>query len=130
MHRILITGAAVFLILHGLIHLLGPTAYWKLGKIEALPYKTTLLGGAWDIGNTGIRVFGGLWLVPAFGFVVSGTAMLAGAAWWPPLVTLMAVVSLGLTLLDWSVAYAGAVVNVVTLGVLWLGPVVSRWLAR
>lgn len=33
MHRVLITGAAVFLILHGVIHLMGPTAYWKLGKI-------------------------------------------------------------------------------------------------
>jgi len=130
MHRVLITGAAVLLILHGVIHLMGTMAYWKLGKIEALPYKTTLLGGAWNVGDTGIRVVGGLWLVPALGFVVSGIALLAGAGWWSPVVALMAVVSLGLTLLDWSVAYAGAVVNVVILGVLWLGPAVSRWLSR
>ncbi len=130
MHRVLITGAAAFLILHGLIHLLGPTAYWKLWKIEGLPHKTTLLGGAWDVGDTGTRLFGGLWLVPAVGFVVSGIAILAGAAWWPLLLALTAVKSLVLTLLDWSVAYAGAVVNGVILGVLWLGPAVSRWLTR
>jgi hypothetical protein len=130
MHRVLITGAAVLLILHGVIHLLGPMASWRLGKLEALPYKTTLLGGAWNVGDPGIRVFGGLRLVPALGFVGSGIALLAGGGWWSPVIVLMAVVCLGLTLLDWSVAYAGAVVNVVILGVLWLGPAVSGWLSR
>ncbi len=129
MHRILFMAAAVFLILHGLIHLLGTTAYWQLGKIAAVPYKTTLLGGAWDVGDTAILVFGALWLVPAVGFVVGGIAMLAGWPWWSPLVALMAAGSLGLTLLDWRVAYGGAIVNVVILGVLWLRPVVSAWLS-
>jgi len=64
------------------------------------------------------------------GFVVAGVAMLAGWAWWPALVGVMAVLSLVLTLLDWSVAYAGAVINVVILGMLWLGPAVSAWLSR
>jgi hypothetical protein len=130
MNRILFASGAAFLIVHGLIHLMGTTAYLKLGRIEALPYKTTLLGGAWDVGDTGIRVFGALWLVPALGFVLCGTAMLAGWAWWPLLVRIVAAVSLGLTLLDWSVAYAGAIVNMVILVIIWLGPVVSTWLGR
>ena len=78
-------------------------------------------------GHPGVR---GALAGPSLRLRVSGIALLAGAAWGPPLVALMAVMSLGLTLLDWSVAYAGAVVNVVILGVLWLGPVVSRWFAR
>ncbi len=130
MNRILFVGAAAFLILHGLIHLMGTTAYLRLGRIEALPYKTTLFNGAWNVGDTGMRVFGALWLVPAVGFVLCGTAMLAGWAWWPPLVGIMAAVSLGLTVLDWRVTYAGAIVNVLILGILWLGPAISSWLSR
>lgn len=109
MNRFLFAGAAAFLVLHGLIHLMGTAAYLKLGRVEALPYKTTLLGGAWHVGDAGIRVFGILWLVPAVGFVLCGIAIFAGWAWWPRLVGIMAAVSLVLTLLDWSVAYAGAI---------------------
>src|SRR5512143_1042510 len=130
MQKALFAAAALFLILHGLIHLMGTTAYLRLGRIEALPYKTTLLGGSWSIGDRGIRVFGVLWAIPALGFVVAGVAMLAGWTLWPALTGVMAVLSLVLTLLDWSVAYAGAVINVVVLGMLWLGPVVSAWLSR
>lgn len=130
MQKALFAVAALFLILHGLIHLMGTTAYLKLARIEALPYKTTLLGGAWSVGDRGIRAFGVLWVIPAVGFFVAGVAMLAGWTWWPVLVGVMAVLSLVLTLLDWSVAYAGAVVNVVILGMLWLGPAVWAWLSR
>jgi hypothetical protein len=130
MQKALFPAAAVFLILHGLIHLMGTTAYLKLGKIEALPYKTTLLGGSWNVGDGGIRMFGIIWVIPAIGFFLAGVAMFAGWTWWPALVGVMAVLSLVLTLLDWSVAYAGAIINVVILGMLWLGPVVSGWLSR
>ncbi len=37
--------AAVILILHGLIHLMGTVTYMKLGTVQGLTYKTTLLGG-------------------------------------------------------------------------------------
>ena len=39
--------------IHGLIHLMGFVAYFPLGEIAELPYKTTLLGGRWDIGTYG-----------------------------------------------------------------------------
>jgi hypothetical protein len=130
MPKALFAAAALFLILHGLIHLMGTTAYLKLARIDALPYKTTLLSGSWSIGDRGIRAFGVLWVIPALGFAVAGVAMLAGWTWWPVLVGVMAALSLVLTLLDWSVAYAGAVINVVILGMLWLGPAVSAWLSR
>jgi hypothetical protein len=58
-------AAGVVLVLHGMIHLMGTTVYMKLGHVEASPYKTTLLGGRWDPGEGGMRVFGALWLIPA-----------------------------------------------------------------
>lgn len=39
----------VILILHGLIHLMGTVTYMKLGVVEGLTYKTTLLDGRWEL---------------------------------------------------------------------------------
>jgi hypothetical protein len=53
--------AVLVLIAHGLIHLMGTTVYMKLGKIQDFSYKTTLLNGNWNLGESGIRFFGALW---------------------------------------------------------------------
>ena len=45
--------------------------------------------------------------------------MFAGWTWWPTLVGITSGLSLLLTVLDWGVAYAGAITNGVILGVLW-----------
>lgn len=45
--------AMIVLILHGLIHLMGTVTYMKLGTVQGLTYKTTLLGGRWDLGEKG-----------------------------------------------------------------------------
>ncbi|MCB0036256.1 MAG: hypothetical protein KDE51_19630, partial [Anaerolineales bacterium] len=54
--------AIAFVIVHGLIHLLGFVAYWPLAEIGELPYKTTLLNGRFDIGSTGMRLYSLSWL--------------------------------------------------------------------
>jgi hypothetical protein len=70
MFKTMIIIASIVLVLHGLIHLMGTAVYMKLGTVEGLKYKTTLLGGRWDLGAGGIWVFGALWAVAAVGFVV------------------------------------------------------------
>jgi len=40
-----------------------------------------LLGGRWDLGEGGIRVFGALWAAAAIGFVAAAAALLAGWGW-------------------------------------------------
>ena len=94
--------AAIVLVLHGLIHLMGTTVYMKLGSIEGLAYKTTLLGERWDVGERGIWVYGVLWVVPAAGFVLAAVAMLAGWEWWRTWLLAVTLLSLVLTLLDFS----------------------------
>lgn len=111
--------AALILILHGLIHLMGTVTYMKLGVVEGLTYKTTLLGGRWDLGESGIRIYGALWAVATIGFVLASIAMLFGWAWWRPVLAGVAAFSLALTVLDWKVASAGAILNIVILA--WLG---------
>ena len=72
--------------------------------------------------RSGIRIFGALWIVPAFGFVIAAVALWAGWESWRPVLLVTTLLSLALTSLDWRVAFAGAIVNVAILILLWLGP--------
>ncbi len=112
MSRFLQTAAATGLVLHGLIHLLGTAVYLQFAEIPEFPYKTTLLGGYWDVGTVGIRVFGLLWAGAAVGFVIVAVAFLLDETVWRPILLGTSFFSLVLTLLDWTVAYAGIAVNI------------------
>lgn len=127
MSKTILIVAAIVLILHGLIHLIGVVVYMKLGAIEGFPYKTTLLGGSWAVGERGIAFFGALWIVPVIGFVLAALALLFSWGWWQPLLIGVTLFSLLLTVLDWRVAYAGIVVNLVILALLALGPRIASW---
>ena len=81
MAKILTIIAASVLILHGLIHVIGTVVYLKLGMIEGFSYKTTLLGGRWDVGERGTWISGILWAVAAIGFVVAAVALTGLGMW-------------------------------------------------
>lgn len=130
MLRIMLIVAAIVLVLHGLIHLMGTVAYMKLGVIQQLPYKTAVLGGRWDLGAGGIAVYGVLWAVAAIGFVVAALAFWFGWAGWQPLLLGVTLLSLVLTALDWDVAFAGVILNIAILALLWLGPRLAGWFSR
>ncbi len=120
--------AALILIGHGLIHLMGTTVYMKLGEISGFNYKTTLLNGRWDLGADGIRFFGALWIFPAVGFVVIGMALLLGLRWWQSMLVPVTLFSTLLTDLDWSIAFAGLGVNIAILLLVWWSPR-NSWLS-
>jgi len=120
--KILSIVIALALTLHGLIHLMGTVTYMKLGAVQGLTYKTTLLDGRWDLGENGIALYGALWALAAIGFVAAAVALLAGWGWHRPALMGAAVFSLALTVLDWKVAAAGAVIDAAILAWLWLGP--------
>jgi len=117
---------AIVLSLHGLIHLMGTAVYMKLTEIQGFSYKTTLLDGRWDIGENGIRIFGALWVVPAVAFIVAAVALLVGWEWWRLVLVAVTLLSLVLNVLDWRIAYAGVVINLIILAVVWLGPRITN----
>lgn len=125
--KIIYIIAAIVLILHGLIHLIGPAVYMKLTEIQGFSYKTTLLGGRWDLDEKGIRIFDALWVIPAIGFIVVAISLLAGREWWQPVLVAVTFFSLVLTMLDWSVAYTGVVINAVILIAIWVGSLITEW---
>lgn len=115
MLRIAFFIAIGIVVIHGLIHLLGFVAYWPLGEIAELPYKTTLLGGRLEMGQTGMRLFSVLWLLAAVGLVGSAVSLVAKQSWWLPLMFTAVLLSLVITMLDWSNAFRGALLSLVML---------------
>ncbi|MCX6048862.1 MAG: ABC transporter permease [Chloroflexi bacterium] len=130
MLKIMLIIASIVLFLHGLIHLMGTFAYMKLGVIQQLPYKTTVLGNRWDLGAGGIAVYGALWAVAAIGFMVVAVALFLGWSWSQPVLVGVTLLSLTLTALDWDVAFAGVILNFAILALIWLGPRITSWFAR
>ena len=118
MLRTLGVVAALVLLGHGLIHLVGAAVYAGHVQLSGLPYKTTLLGGRWGVGEIGMAIFGALWLLPAAGFVTAAIELLMTGAVSMPLLFGSTAVSLALISLDWSSAFAGGIVDVAILAAL------------
>lgn len=111
---------SVLAILHGLIHLMGFVAYFPIGTISELPYKTTVLNGQWNLAPNGIRIFSLFWFITAVGFVASGIALLAKWQWGVPVMVISSLLSIILCILDWKVAFRGAIIDLIILVVLLL----------
>lgn len=112
----------VFVILHGMAHLLATSVYWKLTESEDLAYDTTILGGQVDLGETGIWVFGLLWLLAGLGTAVAGLGILRRSAWTRPLLLGVTLFSLAICLLVLEAARIGVIINVAILVVF-----AARW---
>ncbi len=112
------TIIAVLMILHGIAHLPGFIVPWRLAEFKETPYRTTLGSGRIDVGDTGIRVVGTLWLIVAVVFVAVGIAMIGDGGRWPFVAVAAALASLVLSLLSLPEARIGVVVNLVILGLL------------
>ena len=72
--------AGAFLALHGVAHAAGFAAAWKLVTSAGVPYTTTILNGAVDLGDAGIRLMGILWLAAGAGMVAAGILVLRGSS--------------------------------------------------
>ena len=118
MRKSLKYAAAVALAIHGVIHFLGIGVYFELVEMADLPYKTTLLGGAVDVGDAGIRVFAVSTAAAGVGFVASATALVTAWRYWRELLLAVTAFSLVLTTLDWTVASAGVLANLAILAAL------------
>lgn len=112
---------AVFLVLHGVAHGVGFAAPWQLGDFADTPVDTTLLGGRVDVGVTGARAMGVVWLLTGLTFVVAAAGLWTARPWWSQLTAGVVIVSLALSLLAWPGSRIGVAVNLAVLGVLVLG---------
>jgi hypothetical protein len=117
---------ALLMVLHGFAHLVGFAAPWRLAA-QKLAYKTTVLSGHLDLGDTGIHAFGILWLLAALGFWVASAGAVAGASWWVSTALVVSVCSLILSVFDWPDARIGVAVNAVLVVLLLAGREMQWW---
>ena len=117
-------ATGLFLFGHGFAHLVGFVVAWRIARLEEMPYKTTLLAGAADVGHAGIRLVGILWLLGALAFAAAGVGLALSQPWWMPLTLWASGYSLVLCLLGWPDSKIGVPINVAI--VVWL-TVGARW---
>jgi hypothetical protein len=110
--------AALVLLVHGVANLVGFVVPWRLATLPEVPYRSTILGGRLEVGDTGVRALGVLWLVAALAFAAAAAGVLLHASWWRPLSMAVAVVSLALCVTGWPDAKIGIPVNVAIIAVL------------
>lgn len=108
-------AAAVFFVLHGIAHLVGFVAAWRLGRLEDVPYGTLVLNGSVDVGEAGMRLVGLLWLAGAIAFVAAAAAVLRERY---RLVAGVAAFSLGLCVVGLPAAIVGFWIDTAILGIL------------
>ncbi len=121
--------AAIYLIVHGLIHLIGFVVFWQIAEIEDISYTTTVLAGRLDIGDVGIRILGVVWLLITVAFVIAGVAIFFSPPWWWSFTLAVTVASLVVTILGWPDAKIGVLANIIILLFLVIGPRLG-WIAR
>lgn len=96
---------------HGAAHLVGFLVAWHLRAFPVLVHKTTVLAGRVDVGETGMRAAGALWLLMGLAFAGAGIlvwqrgASAVGAILWA------AAASAVLCVLEWPDSQVGVVVN-------------------
>jgi len=113
--KIFSIAVAILLALHGLFHFSATAFYLKFGSSVNPAYKTTLLSGQWNVGTTGIAIFGVFWALTALAFILAAVQFALNRPYWKVLLFSSTLVSFLLIFLDWQQFYLGAIVNTAVL---------------
>jgi hypothetical protein len=109
------TIAAVLLALHGVIHLIGFVVPWRIATLEGFGYRTSVVNGALDVGDVGVRVIGLVWLGLTVGFLAAGYGVWRGKPWAVGLAGVLAIVSLIVCVVGLPETAAGVAIDVAIL---------------
>ncbi len=101
---------SIFVIIHGLIHLIGFVREVNIPMTKKLLVKAMIPISALDS-----KVLGVLWLIGGLAMIVSTISFLIGKHWWWIIATIALVLSQSLIILYWSDAKYGSLVNLIIL---------------
>ena len=107
MLRVLRVLAAVVLVVHGLVHLMGVALLWRWGQPGELRYDDVRP----EAGSTPAMVVGMAWGVAMLLFLITAALLAAGRPAWRPIGILAALVSVAVLLPSAGIAWAGLVVD-------------------
>ena len=112
---------SVLIFAHAVAHLPGFLVSWRLRSFPELPFRTTILAGSVDVGQTGIKVVGIAWLTLSVALAIIAVGILTRAAWSQPAAYFAVGLSAGLCIVGWPDARLGLVANAVILAVIMTG---------
>jgi hypothetical protein len=119
-------AVGIYLLVHGICHLVGFLVPWRIITSKEEPYKTTLLEGTLDVGPVGIRMVGIVWLLAGLAIMASGIGAFAWWPWWRNATLTLALASLVLCVLGLPGAKIGILANLLLLA--YLAAVRLGWL--
>ena len=106
------------LVVHGIAHLPGFAVPWQLVTSTEVPYRTTILAGRIDIGDSGARAVGLAWVVAAAAFIGLAWALWSGLPGTRTLIACAVAFSLVLCAAGWPDARIGVAANILILAML------------
>ncbi len=118
----------IYMFVHGFAHIVGFLVSWQLIKDKDSPYKTTVLGGKLDLGDTGIRIMGLFWLLTGAAFFLMTYGVIAQTAWWNSATFYIAYFSLFMSIVAMPDTKYGIMANILLLLFLWIAPGLG-WIA-
>ena len=110
-------AALLLLIVHGLIHLIGPLGIWELAELPEMTGETIL-----DLSPAVTNVLAFAWLAALALFLAAGVALFIRQPRWRWVALGAAVVSQALIVVWWPDASAGTLANALVLGAAALAP--------
>ncbi len=103
---------STFFTFHGLVHLIGFFVNWQIISVESMPYATTVLAHKVEVGTTGIRIVGLLWVVAPGLWIAAGIGLMALAPWWLAITYVALLFSTVMCILGWPDARFGILINI------------------
>ena len=125
--KIIAIGIAILLVIHGMIHLIGFRVYGQGVPMAEMSFKTTFFNDSVDLGISGTRVYGWLWLLPTLGFILAGAGFFLHTSWWQPVLIVASLASLIITGMDWKNAFPGTLIDMVLLAVILFSPIIAHF---
>ncbi len=106
----------VFLVLHGLAHLVGFVGAFRL--VPQIVPQSSVFAGHVSIREATAKVFGVLWLLCAVSFAVAAAGAAFRTTWWASLALGIAPVSLVLSVVFWPEARLGVPINLLIITIM------------
>lgn len=113
---------AVFLVLHGLVHVIGFTVPWRLGGLRGSEYSTAIVYRSIEVGDAIVKLIGVVWLAAAVALVVVGVMVWRGHALALRATVAVLLLSLAICAIDLPGSVMGLAIDVVLLALLAAAP--------
>jgi hypothetical protein len=113
---------AVFMALHGIVHVIGFTVPWKLGGPKGVEYSTSLLNRSIEVGDLGVSFVGLIWLAAALAFLAVAVLLWRRHPRALQLTIALLLVSLGLCVAGLPGAVVGVAIDIAALVIVAVAP--------